>query len=56
MIAHEEDCPYRTVACVVLNCLEDVRFNLIENHMAVEHTKMSKGQWQIIPTVETILL
>ena len=52
MITHEEDCPCRSVACLVLNCCDDdVRFYSIEDHMDEEHTKLSKGQWQIIPAV-----
>ena len=52
VITHEEDCPYRTVRCVVLNCWEEIRFNLIENHMAEEHGNMSNGQWHIFPKVK----
>ena len=52
VVTHEEDCPFRAVSCIVLNCREDIRFNLIENHMAEEHVRMSNGQWEIIPEPE----
>ena len=45
----DPDCPYRTVACVVWKCCKKIRFNLIENHMAEKHSKMSNGQWEIYP-------
>ena len=51
VITHEEDCPYRTVECLVLNCHAEIRFNLIDDHMTKEHTKMSNGQWEIHPLV-----
>ena len=28
VVTHEVDCPYRMVTCVVLNCYDDIRFNL----------------------------
>jgi len=46
VVAHEEDCPYRSVNCVVMNCFTVIKFNSIENHMAEKHTKMSNGKWQ----------
>ena len=52
VVTHEEDCPYRGVPCVVLNCTEYMLFNMIENHMAEKHAKMSNGQWQIIPVFQ----
>ena len=48
----DPDCPYRTVACVVWKCCKKIRFNLIENHMAEKHSKMSNGQWEILPERE----
>ena len=53
VITHEEDCPYRTVKCVVLSCFLDIKFNDLEDHMAKVHPKMSTGDWEIIrpPTV-----
>ena len=48
VIAHEEDCPYRSVKCVVLSCYQDIRFNNLETHMAQKHPKMSTGEWEII--------
>ena len=47
-ITHEEDCPYRTVKCVVLSCFLDIKFNDLEDHMAKVHPKMSTGDWEII--------
>ena len=51
VIAQEEDCPYRTVKCVVLSCYKDIRFNDLEDHMALLHPKMSDGDWEIINPV-----
>ena len=52
MITHEEDCPYRMVACPVMGCKMRIRLHLIENHMAEKHPKMSNGQWEILPERE----
>ena len=51
LIAHEEDCPYRTVKCVVLSCYIDIKFNGLEDHMALMHPKMSTGDWEIVHPV-----
>ena len=51
VIAHEEDCPYRSVKCVVLSCYQDISFNDLEDHMAREHPKMATGDWEIIRPV-----
>ena len=48
VITHEEDCPYRTVKCVVLSCFIDIKFNGLEDHMALMHPNMSTGNWEII--------
>ena len=45
VVTHEEDCPYRSVKCVVLNCYQDLKFNDIEEHMAVQHQDMMVGEW-----------
>ena len=52
VITHEEDCPYRMVACPVMGCKMRIRLHLIENHMAEKHPKMSNGQWEILPERE----
>ena len=51
VIAQEEDCPYRSVKCLVLSCYQAIRFNGLENHMGLWHPKMSKGDWEIIRPV-----
>merc|ERR1719471_2561175 len=45
VVTHEEDCPYRIVTCVVMNCYTRIQFNSIENHMANNHANISNGQW-----------
>ena len=51
VVSHEEQCPFREVPCVVLNCYKPIRFNMIEDHMAEIHTKMANGQWEILPEI-----
>ena len=51
VIVQEEDCPYRSVKCVVLSCYRDISFNGLEDHMAREHPNMSNGDWEIVRPV-----
>ena len=54
VIVQEEDCPYRSVKCVVLSCYRDISFNGLEDHMAREHSNMSTGDWEIIRPVSCL--
>lgn len=45
--AHEEDCPFRTVKCVILSCYKDIVFSDLEEHMAKTHEEMLTGDWVI---------
>ena len=44
---HEEDCPFRIVKCVVLDCHKDIPFNSIEEHVVQNHPDMTSGEWVI---------
>merc|ERR1712214_140879 len=45
--AHEGDCAFRTVKCVILSCYKDIVFNNLEKHMAEMHGEMLTGDWVI---------
>ena len=47
VLTHEEDCPFRDIKCVVLNCYKDMKFNGLEDHMAELHEDMMAGEWVI---------
>ena len=47
VLTHEEDCPYRSVRCVVLSCYRVMRFNDVEEHMAEHHQDMLTGEWVV---------
>ena len=47
VLTHEEDCPHRTVRCVVLSCYRVMRFNDVEVHMTEHHKDMLTGDWVV---------
>ena len=47
ILRHEEDCPFRSTKCLVLDCKADITLNELENHMTEKHQDMIDGAWVI---------
>ena len=47
ILLHEEDCLFRGIKCMILDCKAHITFNELENHMADKHQDMEDGTWAI---------
>ena len=46
-LLHEEDCPFKSVKCLVMYCKADITLHGLENHMTEKHLDLKDGKWVI---------
>ena len=54
IILHEEDCLFRSIKCLVVDCKADTTLIELENHMAEKHQDMKDGTWVFIKSQSDI--